>query len=351
MTLQKRFTILLLRVNMNKTNFDKIIASSKPKSVYILYGEPYLVDEALRKLIEIIFKKNKPNIETYDGEECEITEILQGIRNISLFSPQKLIVIKRSDELKKQHLETLLPHLENPPENTYIVLTGSSEIKDKKFIDTIEKKYGTVFVFSAYKKADDLREFTIVECERAGISLTPEAIDTLIELSGLSLYNLKNEIEKLKNLSKGKDKITEEDVENSVFGEAKDDFYGILNGIVARNALLAMKSIRGVIKKETDYLQILSSIVTYLQGIYNIRKLIDAGLDKNEIFIQSGEKNRYSFERKFTGAERYTAHELYQLLNKLAHLDLTLKSSALNKLVLFDDFFLSLEKGLKVNSL
>jgi len=111
-----------------------------------------------------------------------------------------------------------------------------------------------------------------------------------------------------------------------------------------RDAGLAMKSFRSVVKKDYDYFATMSSMVTYIFRLYTIKRLIECGLSEEKVFMHTGERNRFGFNTKLKGSQNYTKKELYSALKKLSKIDVLLKSSSINKLALFDDFFLSLDR-------
>lgn len=331
---------------MNKAEFFRQLEKDKIKPVYFFTGEQYFISIALEKLKEKVFPdKNISSIETFYADECEIDEVIKSIKNISLFSDKKMVILKRAESLTNDKIEVILPIIERLPAQTYIIIIANSQMKNKSLSEFIAKNYGTVVNFQEIKKTNELRSFIVEELEEAGINIDYNAVNLLMELSGSSLFNIKNEIEKLKIIYKNKKNLSYSDIEESVYADMKDDFYGILNGICDRDAVLAMKSFRSVIKKDYEYFSIMSSMATYIFGLYVIKLLIEQGLSEEEIFKGSGESNRFSFNKKFRGSRNYTKEELYSALQKLAKIDTLLKSSSINKLLLFDDFFLSFVRG------
>ncbi len=334
---------------MNKTEFFRQL-EKKIEPFYFFTGEQYFVSVAIEKLKEKIFPdRNLSGIVSFYADECEIDEIIKNIKNVSLFSNKKMLILKRAESLTKEKIEAILPIVDEPPPLTFIIIVAEGEMKNKSLIERISEKYGTVVKFPEFKKVNELREFIMEEIKDAGINIDYDAVNMLMEFSGNSLFNIKNEIEKLKISFKNKKNISLNDVEESLFADMKEDFYGIFNGICARDAVLAMRSFRSVIKKEDEFFPLLGSISTYLLGLYSIRWFIERGLNEDEIFSQSGEHNRWTFNAKFRGAQNYTVKELYSALKKLAKIDVMLKSSSVNKFALFDDFFLSLDKRVRTN--
>lgn len=335
---------------MNKAEFFKHIEKGKIQQVYLLTGEQYFVGLALEKLKERIFPDKKTAcLEIFYSDECDIDEVIRSIKHTSLFSDKKMVILKRAEALTKEKIDALFPAIEEPPYNTFIIIVAGSDMKQKSLSESISKKFGTAIKFPEFKKAQDLRGFIMDELESAGLSIDYNAVNLLLELSGNSLFNIKNEIEKLKISFKNK-KISAADIETSVFADIKDDFYGIFNGICARDSALAMKSFRSVLKKDFEYFTTMSSIATYLFGLYAIKLLIERGFSDEEIFNRSGESNRWIFDTKLKGSQNYTKKELQSAIKKLAWLDVMLKSSSINKMILFDDFFLSLDKRAGTNS-
>lgn len=328
---------------MNKSEFYKQLEKGKITQIYFLIGEPYHTDQAQKVLVEKVLPgKDKSGLEIYYCDEIDVESVAKSIVNISLFSPKKVVVLKRADELTKDKIEILLQVVERPPENTFIIFIASGEPKNKSLMNVIEEKYNSVVKFPEYKKMQEIREFVLEELNEAGFEIEFSGLNLLVENSVGSLYVLKNEIEKLKLNCLGKKKITFKDVEESIFADTKEDFYGIFNAIVDRNPSLALKSFRSMIKKDYDYLSLLSAITTYFVGLFVVKLLQEKQLSFEELLECSGESNRYSLERKLYGARNYTFDELKKVIHHLARIDIQLKSSSLNKMALFDDFFLSL---------
>jgi len=333
---------------LNKAEFTKHLAKGKILPVYFFTGEQYQIDSALKDVLSRIFiGSGEQVVDTFYAKESDIEDVIRSIKNVSLFSNKKAIILKKAEELSSEKIKMLLPLIKEPPENTFIFIIANDDMKDDSLIELISDKYGTVVKFPEYKKDRELRDFILDELEEAGIKMDDDAVGVLIDYSGSALYNIKNEIEKLKLLYKGKKRLTISDIEESIFYDVKEDFYSIFNGICNRDSSLAIKGFRSIVKKDYEYLTLLSTISSYIYSLYKIRMLLDSGFSEGEIFLIMGDKNKFSFERKLQGARNYNKAELLSAIHRLSLIDIQLKSSSIDKMVLFDDFFLSLDRRVK----
>jgi len=209
---------------MNKAEFFKQLEKNKIQPVYLFSGEKYYIALAIEKLKNKIFPdKNISSIETFYLDECEIEDVIKSIKNISLFSNRKMVIIKRVEVLTKGKIDEILPVVAEPPPNTFIIIVADSEIKDKSLSECIAKRFETVVKFPEYEKANELRGFIIEELEESGIKIEYDAIDLLLEFTGNSLFSIKNEIEKLKITYKDKKNILRADIEECVFADMKEN--------------------------------------------------------------------------------------------------------------------------------
>ncbi|HEY4715530.1 MAG TPA: DNA polymerase III subunit delta [bacterium] len=324
--------------------------NGRVKQAYLLMGEPFIIEKNTESFIQLIFPDGKKdNLFFFNAEDVDMTELILNAKNLSFLGGKKVLVLKRAENLAAEMNEKLIEYLKNPSESSCLIILADSGFKNKKIHELINQKFGSVIQFLSYEKVSDKEQFIAEEFVSEGIIVDQNALKMLVELAGDTMSHLGDEIEKLKLLSKDRKRISLEDVENSVFAETQEDFYGLLNGIANRDPSLAMESFRSMIKKDYDFLPMLGAMATYIYSLFIVKCLMDRGMTPQEIEKETGEKS-YPVRRKMEGCMNYSTDELLDALKKLLKIDLASKSSSVPKMVLFDEFFLSLGKKKRVRT-
>jgi DNA polymerase-3 subunit delta len=203
-----------------------------PDGVFCLLG-PELGEklDALESL-----RSGLPHAEetSFYAGEAPLQEIVSVIQNGSLFSDERLFIIKNAELVKKKDdAELLVSCIKRPPENTVIVLV-SEEIKlDKRIEDAVPKEHKTIFwELFENKKTEWLASFF----RREGRRIDDSGIETILEMVENNTDALRRECRRL-ILFLDKDKtITGADVERC-FSHAREESAFTLFAAIARGNL------------------------------------------------------------------------------------------------------------------
>jgi DNA polymerase-3 subunit delta len=83
----------------DKKDFPKVLAQVEQDSIaslYLLYGEDYLVKSALAQLTEILVPESQrsTNLEIVDGNQADFRQILDNVNTFALFGGRKVVVVQ-----------------------------------------------------------------------------------------------------------------------------------------------------------------------------------------------------------------------------------------------------------------
>lgn len=144
--------------------------------------------------------------------------LIDEANSIGLFGGGKLVWVKSSGS-EKALAESLAVLTANPPSDTTIIIEAG-DIKKGAGLRKIAEPASTVAIIPCY--ADDARALNALidrELGAAGLRITPDARDLLVDLIGGDRLASRNEIQKLALYALGKSSIEEEDV-TAIIGDA-----------------------------------------------------------------------------------------------------------------------------------
>lgn len=227
------------------------------------------------KYFEILNKlrEKNPNISEsfFDAELKEDENFLQKISINSIFSSQELVVLKRSQKIKK--FETFLKNIANLDIiNKQIIIDyekedGKLNAELKKTLDKLEKdKKIKNFLFL---KDEDIEIQNYVMLE---LKINKKNASSLLEMIGTNPFKVKNEIEKIK-IFLGGENFDLKKLKNIISIEKEYKIYEITKEILSNRINEVMK----YLEQTKEYMGVLYSLYNELEVLYKIKILKKEG--------------------------------------------------------------------------
>jgi DNA polymerase-3 subunit delta len=181
----------------------------------------------------------------YAGE-TPASDIASIIKNGSLFAPSRLFIIKNAEQIKKKdETELLVSCMENPPENSALVLV-SEEIKIDRHIENAVPRENKIIFWELFENKKI--EWVAAFFRRGGCSIDESGISAILEMVENNTDALGRECSRL-ILFLGKDRvITGEDVEKCLSRNREESAFTLFASLARGNlsgSLEILKSLLG----------------------------------------------------------------------------------------------------------
>ncbi len=319
------------------------------RPVYFFYGEEgFLIEEAIAN----ISRKSLPdvaeggskslNLDLVYGGEGEADRIINLAQTLPLLSPRRLILVKETDKLSPKDLEKLIPYLENPSPTTCLIFWGKKVNLKTKFYQRF-KKLGMLVEFRQPYESELpswIRQFS----QRLGKGIKKEAVDLLIESVGKDLRKLKNELEKVVTYIGAKRTIELEDIEAVVVLAKLRSVFELTDWLGNKDVERAWEALARIWEEGVHHLHILTMIVRQFRLIWRAKQMLDRGLTPSE--MESKLKIKFFVLNKLLEQTRqFSFEELKECFERLAQVDLKLKSSKVPPRILLEKLVIDLCQG------
>jgi DNA polymerase-3 subunit delta len=267
------------------------IKRGKFAPVYILFGaDTAAADELLRALKEALVQ---PGMEAFDSEtvdavDLDATVLLQHIRQPPVVSKRRLVVVRRIEQLAKGlskkddpdktppklvQLKVLLDGLAALPDACAVALTGDYDSRLQKAI--VGAGLGKYIVDLRQPDADELKLLIHRRSKELGMSLEPEAVQLLLDVSGDETTLLLGELEKLATAVEPGDSIAADDVRR-LAGQSREFE---LNEYVGRVVRGDSAGALAVLERLRNWGEEPVKIVAWLAGAF-LRRITDRNDEK-----------------------------------------------------------------------
>jgi DNA polymerase III subunit delta len=247
--------------NLSKYNF------------YLLYGENFGLKKDIKDIIKLENKEKNDSLEIMSIYESEILDneedLYNSIYSGSLFSNKKIVIIfDATDKIVKKINNIYDSCVENV---TLIIISGILE-KKSKLRSFFESNKEIICIPCYLDSQKDLEIIAKTELRKNNISLSSEAINTLIEKSNSDRGNLKNEIEKIKAYLLNKKNIELSEIKSLInfSGDYKSDI--LVNECLCGNILQYKKIISELYINTVNQILLLRILSNKVQRLLNIKK-------------------------------------------------------------------------------
>ena len=201
-------------------NAIRLIQKNKINNVFYLKGDDqFLQNFFIQKLCDFIFLDNNVSKVLLTPNEMSGKEIIEQILYTDLFNSNKLFILRDPQQLKGKAAKDLLNYCIHPIPAHFLVLINDNFMDKSAFSKSVVLKENTVNVSTPF--VNDLTKWAKYFFKENNKEAEPKIIEDLIENFGDSVYNIKNEIEKL-CLMNEKSMIKADDIKStSSFGRSR----------------------------------------------------------------------------------------------------------------------------------
>jgi DNA polymerase-3 subunit delta len=305
----------------------------KLRSFYLLAGDDtFKQDFYADKIARLLFAEStKPVKEILYGDELEPERLLDDARTLSLWDPQKLILIRHGERVTAKQWEALLPLIQEPPERCTVVVQATKVDGRMKFIQALGKAGEAV----AQIKLDPaeggewnvwLQSFL----RDAGKDLDQPARELLLEWNaGGSLAELKHAIDRAALYSGEHKEIRREDIAAVGFKVSPEDVFQFSGGVLAGDRGTALARLETLLRQGEEPIALVGLLARqyrWLLGILASRAegKTDQGITSEWGIVPGAAKVLLPASRRLGGKGVIAG------LKSLAEADALLKSSRLS---------------------
>lgn len=262
------------KISIPVLNWDKI----RPAPVVLVSGpEEFLAERAIRQLRDIL-RTEDPSIEVNDIEADHYApgELLT-LASPSLFNEPRFIRVSNVEKCTDAFITETIHYLEQPADDTYLVLRHSSGVRGKKLLDAIRGGSGGGIEVACLelKKDTEKTEFAAAEFATAGRRVTGGAIRALVSAFSDDLAELAAACQQL--LADDADEITEVTVERYYSGRVETNAFKVADAAIAGRHGEALILLRHALSSGADPVPIVAAFAAKIRTMAKVSGSTGAG--------------------------------------------------------------------------
>ncbi len=277
-----------------------------------------------------------------DGQQVTIEQLRPFCETAPFLSEKRLVIIrgllerfeprrrpsrqKRTVRVKEHQpdgYQALGDYVTRIPDSTIVVLIEGRITNNNPLFQLLAGK-AVVKTFPLLKDAQ-LRQWIQGHVKEEGGSISPQAVNLLVQLVGSNLWVMTSEIDKLALFAAGR-RIEENDVEALVGYAQQTSVFAMIDAIVEFKAELAEQLLQRLWQDGAAPAYLLVMLARQVQMIVRARELSKEKIPKAEIQRILGLTSEYAVRRTMEQASRYSLVRLKEVYRQLLAADLSIKT-------------------------
>ena len=311
-------------MNLNEAIFSFSNRNIRP--VYLLIGnDQFLQDFFIKKLESHIFVEEAVNKNILLVDDIGSKDVINKLNEADLFSSKKLFILRNPNSLRGKTRDELLYYCLKPNLSHYLVIIHEDFSLKNKFLKSLSSTLGVISVSTPFE--NEMDKWVRLFLDENGVtSVSQEITKKIIEAYGDSLFNLKNEIDKL-CLNIGTDnEITANNVSEFLSSSRGYKKYQLFNSLGMRETFLSIKLGRSLVSKNSSMLELLKPMNEFYQEMLYLKIFRGTNQAKKSFTLLS-----QSIVRQLPQfAKNYSGKEIVSALKRLGKIDKQLKNSQID---------------------
>jgi DNA polymerase III subunit delta len=280
----------------------------------------FAIQEKLAEIKQKFVDKNgSEGIESLNGESLDPVNLPQILTSISLFTPNRLIIIKNISE-NKAASEKLIGYIESIPDEVTVIIKENQLDKRTVLYKTLKKL--TDFHEFAEPSEQEIIKWIQVRTQQEGGKIDQTVARKLYEMVGADQMRLSNEIPKLVAFQT---QISLEVLNELVEANPSDTVFQLLENSLNGQTKQALEILDNLERSFEDPFQTANMLIWQTQVLAIVKS---AGQRSDSEVAKEAKLNPYVVQKTRTLARRIDRPKLLNIIDAVAKLDIRLKSTS-----------------------
>lgn len=311
-------------------------------ALLLLYGEErFFLEEAFAQLLQLTVPSEGRdfNYNLFHGKSARAAEILDAARTFPVFNRLRLVAVRDAHLLPAAELDQLIPYLQDPAEETVLVLTADKIDGRRKFYQQF-KKHGKLVEFKKYYE-NQIPAFVRERAAQNDVKFTEEAMALFCRRVGSNLQEIAGELEKLVTFLGDRTLADVEDVAAIVSDMRIDSIFELTDAIGQRDPSRALTLLGRLLADGTAPLVVLAMMARHFRQMWKASYLLGQRAGKSEVAKGVG-INPYFLDGLLRQVRVFPEQRYRQTFEQLLEVDLALKSSGAHATALLESLVLNI---------
>ena len=307
---------------------------------YLLYGKN---DGLKSECIDKILNKSIGKVYNYDEKQIkdEIETFYENILSGSLFEDNKIIIINRATDKIYEIIQDLI---DRDIHNIKIIINAGILETRSKIRSLFEKQKNLICIPTYQDNNDTLSKLATIFFRDEKISISQQNINLIIEKCNGDRGFLRNELDKIKNYTRGKKKLSSKEILKLINLSENFEFSELIDNCLAKNKNKMINILNENNFNTEDCIIILRTFLSKAKRILKLAIQFEKNKDINKT-INSAKPPIFWKEKNIVKIQlnKWKPEKIKKLIDSINNIELETKKNFNNSILITTNFIL--EKG------
>jgi DNA polymerase-3 subunit delta len=271
-----------------------------------------------------------PETHRFYAGETPVAEVVLRLRNFSLFSRHRLVILSNVEEVKRaEEVAALVEYLAAPAHDATLLLlsTGFAGDIDRKIAGDQRRKAKGAVPFDSQKifweMFDNQKQGWVTSFFRQRkITIAPEAVDHLLDMVENNTRDMRVECERLALFFGPDATITLESVEQYIYHSKEENVFTLFDRICERELLSAEEVLDKILlSREAESTQLAGGLLMQFRKLASYKRMLAANYESSEAFPKLRIFSKKSQKTYLEGHRQFSASDIQMIVRMLVEFD------------------------------
>ncbi len=313
---------------------------------YLLYGK----NEGLKTYcINQILEKNDGKIFSYDEKQImdETETFYENILSGSLFESNKVIIINRASDKIFEIIKDLI----NRNTTNIIIIINAGQLETRSKLRSLFEKNDDLVCVPTYPDNNDtLSKLTAIFFKKENIPISQQNINIIVDKCNGDRNNLNNELNKIKNYSLNKKKISSQEILRLINLSENFEISELIDNCLAKNRNKIINILNENNYSTEDCMIILRTFLFKTKRILKLAIELEKNKDINKT-INSAKPSIFWKDKEIVKIQlnKWKTEKIKELIKNINDVELEIKKNYNNSILIVTNFILE-KSRLEINN-
>ena len=290
------------------------------KNNYLLVGSDLFLLARSYSLIQNALNISMPelNVQVFSNDEIDMSKVVTACDVLPMMDEYRLVYVNAAIKCSVINVKALKDYLSNPNPNTILVINAGENVKE------LEPYKSNFEIVDCNKITQNLiTSFVINELSKYSKTITPSAVNKLIDYTSADMSRIDNEITKLVSFVGDNPTIHDDDVIEIVTKSVDFQIYELTDALAIKNSVKVYEILDVMKAKKDSYRTLVTLIYNHFRRLFHISVSKDS---KQTLSTMLGVKE-FAVSKMQDQAKLFGPKKLKQINDICMQLDYELKQS------------------------
>lgn len=266
-------------------------------NLYLLYGEEAYLRRQYRDKLKaaLVLQEDAMNCSVYSGKDINASEVIDLAGTMPFFAERRVVIVENSGWFKSGN-DQIAALVKSLPDTTCMIFVEAEVDKRGKLFKAVTAN-GCAALCEMQDEAT-LRKWVMGLLKKENKTITPDALNLLLDKTGTNMENIRREVEKLVCYRYYEDGITAADVEELCIVQIQNQIFDMVEAVAQKKQKQALGLYYNLLALKEAPMKILALTARQFHMLLQVKEMKSKGYQESDIARQTG-LNPYFLKKKY----------------------------------------------------